>query len=66
MRVGIAADHGGLVQLNIKLQNCGAEIVDYSTYNLSSGEDYPDFIVPSAQHISRRKVKREIVSSATA
>jgi hypothetical protein len=57
MHVGITTGHGGFVQQYRKSQNSVTEIVDYSNNNLSHDETYPDFIIPSAQHIFRKKVK---------
>lgn len=63
MRVGIAADHGGfdLKQNLIKaLRDAGYEIVDFGAYNLSPGDDYPDFVVPMAQAVAQGEVERGV------
>jgi ribose 5-phosphate isomerase B len=51
LRVGIAADHGGLalkVELTASLRDAGYEIEDYGAFQLAPDDDYPDFIVPFA------------------
>jgi ribose 5-phosphate isomerase B len=63
MRVGIAADHGGfdLKQNLIKaLRDSGYEVVDFGAYNLSPGDDYPDFVVPMAQAVAQGEVQRGV------
>jgi ribose 5-phosphate isomerase RpiB len=52
MRIGIAADHGGFelkVQLTAALKTAGYEMTDFGAYELVTGDDYPDFVVPLAR-----------------
>jgi ribose 5-phosphate isomerase B len=63
MRVGIAADHGGFdLKQNLiqALRDAGYEIVDFGAYNLSPGDDYPDFVVPMAQAVAQGEVERGV------
>lgn len=63
MRVGIAVDHGGfhLKQKLIEaLRNLEYEVVDFGAYNLSPGDDYPDFVVPMAQAVAQGQVERGV------
>jgi ribose 5-phosphate isomerase B len=62
-RVGIAADHGGYelkMQLIEFLKNSGYEVVDYGAFELTPGDDYPDFVVPMAQAVAKGEVTRGI------
>ena len=61
MRVGIAADHGGFelkVYLTTALKASGYEVVDFGAYELVSGDDYPDFVIPVARAVVRGEVTR--------
>jgi len=61
MRVGIASDHGGFVlkeDLVTKLRTAGHEVVDFGAYQLSQGDDYPDFVIPLAQAVAAGKLDR--------
>ena len=52
MRVGIAADHGGFTlkgEVAESLRGSGHEVVDFGAFQLDSGDDYPDFIIPLAR-----------------
>jgi ribose 5-phosphate isomerase B len=63
MRVGIAADHGGLTlkdELAGKLRDAGFEVVDFGAHELNPDDDYPDLIVPSAEAVARAEVDRGI------
>ena len=49
MRIGIAADHGGFTlkeEIAESLRRSGHDVADFGAYQLSPGDDYPDFIVP--------------------
>ena len=51
MRVRIAADHGGLalkVEIAEAHRTAGHEVVDFGASILTSGDDYPDYVVPLA------------------
>lgn len=63
MKIGIATDHGGF---NLKntieeiLRSEGYEIEDYGAYELNSGDDYPDYIMPLSKAVASGKVDRGI------
>ena len=61
MRVGLAADHGGLAlkqALAERLQASGYAIVDFGAFQLDSDDDYPDFVVPLAHAVAGGQVDR--------
>ena len=63
MRVGLAADHGGLAlkqALAEQLQSCGYAIVDFGAFDLDSDDDYPDFVVPLARALAAGEIERGV------
>jgi hypothetical protein len=59
MRIGVAADHGGLelkVQLTAALKAAGYEVADFGAYELVTGDDYPDFVALLASTGPRWKI----------
>ena len=61
MPIGIAADHGGFklkAQLAANLKAAGYEVLDFGAYELVTGDDYPDFVVPLARAVARVEVTR--------
>src|SRR5438094_2811928 len=63
MRVGIATDHGGFglkEELLGQLRVAGHEVVDFGAHHLSSGDDYPDYVLPLAQAVAAAKMDRGI------
>ena len=61
MRVGIAADHGGFalkMEITEALRTAGHEVVDFGARILTSGDDYPDYVVPLAQSVAKEEVER--------
>lgn len=61
MRVGIAADHGGLElkqHLAQRLEQAGYAVVDFGAMESAPDDDYPDYIVPLARAVSQRQVER--------
>jgi len=61
MRIGISADHGGFelkTYLIENLKGSGYDVVDFGALELVNGDDYPDFVVPMAQAVSRGEVQR--------
>ena len=61
MPIGIAADHGGFelkVQLIADLKNVGYEVKDFGAYELVTGDDYPDFVVPLARAVAKGEITR--------
>ena len=63
MRVGIAADHGGLAlkaQLAESLRGSGYDVVDFGAHRLDPEDDYPDFVIPLAKAIVAGEVERGV------
>jgi ribose 5-phosphate isomerase B len=63
MRIGIAADHGGFARkerLIQSLHEAGHEVTDFGAASLDAADDYPDFVIPMAQAISRGELDRGI------
>lgn len=63
MRVGIATDHGGFglkEEMVKRLRAAGHEVVDFGAYDLSEGDDYPDYVLPLARAVAAQEVKRGI------
>ena len=63
MRVGIATDHGGFSlkeELVAQLRTAGHEIVDYGAFELTPGDDYPDFVIPLARAVAGGNVERGV------
>ena len=64
MRIGIAGDHGGFAlkeEVTKSLRGSGYEVVDFGAYQLSSDDDYPDFIIPLARAVAAKEVERGVV-----
>jgi len=63
MRIGIATDHGGFAlkeELVARIRAGGHEVEDFGAYQLTSDDDYPDFVVPLAQAVVAGKVDRGV------
>ena len=63
MKIGIAADHGGFeLKEKIKkfLESTGQTIVDFGANALDDADDYPDYIIPLANAVSKKEVDRGI------
>ena len=63
MRVGIATDHGGFdlkEEILKQLRQAGHEVVDFGAYELSEGDDYPDYVIPLAKAVASQAVERGI------
>lgn len=63
MRVGIASDHGGWglkEDLRGRLAAAGHDVVEFGAFQLDSGDDYPDFVVPLARAVAAAKVERGV------
>jgi ribose 5-phosphate isomerase B len=63
MRLGIAADHGGFAlkqALAEQLQASGYAVVDFGAFQLESGDDYPDFVIPLAHAVAAGDVDRGV------
>jgi ribose 5-phosphate isomerase B len=63
LRIGVAADHGGFdlkEHLVKKLQDEGFEVIDFGNNQLIQDDDYPDFVIPLANAVTRSEVERGI------
>jgi ribose 5-phosphate isomerase B len=63
MRIGIAADHGGLLlkqELKAHLRGAGYEIADFGAFSINPMDDYPDFVIPLAEAVAAGRVERGI------
>jgi len=61
MRLGIAADHGGVelkAQLTKALKGAGFVVTDFGAQKLVPGDDYPDFVVPLAKAVAKGELDR--------
>lgn len=69
MKVFIGTDHAGYVlkeEIVKALQAQGHEVVDKGAYEYNEGDDYPDFVIPVAQEVSKDpENSRGIVLGAT-
>lgn len=63
MRIGIATDHGGFdlkSTIESYLKENGFQVQDFGAYSLNNGDDYPDYIIPLAEAVSKGTVDRGI------
>jgi ribose 5-phosphate isomerase B len=63
MRIGIATDHGGFElkqKLTARLRDAGHEVTDFGAHELSSDDDYPDFVIPLGRAMATRKLDRGV------
>jgi ribose 5-phosphate isomerase B len=63
MRVGIAADHGGLTlkeQLVESLRGSGYDVMDFGAHHLDPEDDYPDFVIPLAKAVAAGDIERGV------
>ena len=63
MRVGIATDHGGFAlkeELVAQLRASGHEVIDFGAFELSQGDDYPDFVIPLGRAVVAGQVERGV------
>ncbi len=63
MRVGMAADHGGLAlkaELAESLRGWGYDVVDFGAHHFDPEDDYPDFVIPLAKAIAAGEVERGV------
>jgi ribose 5-phosphate isomerase B len=61
MRVGIAAEHGGFalkMEIGDAIRTARNEVVDFGARVLTTGDDYPDYVVPLAQSVAKEDVER--------
>lgn len=63
MHIGIAADHGAFAlkqQLERSLETAGYQVTDFGAHELTSTDDYPDFVIPLARAVAAGEVERGI------
>jgi ribose 5-phosphate isomerase B len=63
MKVGVAADHGGLElkeKLREYLRQGGFEVVDFGAKQMDKDDDYPDYVIPLARAVARGSVERGV------
>jgi ribose 5-phosphate isomerase B len=69
MKIFIGTDHAGYVlkeELVKALTAQGYEVVDKGAFLYTEGDDYPDFVIPVAQEVSKNPVhSRGIILGAT-
>ena len=63
MKLGIAADHGGLElkeEIISRLKSQGYDVVDFGAHSLNQDDDYPDFIIPLARAVASGEIEKGI------
>ena len=63
MRIGLAADHGGLELKEFiagKLRETGHDVVDFGATEYNADDDYPDFVIPLARAVADHTIERGI------
>lgn len=58
MKVYIGTDHGGFKlkeELKLYIQGLGFEVVDVGAFELKGEDDYPDYVFPVAQGVSKEE-----------
>jgi len=61
IRIGIAADHGGLelkIKLMTSIKEAGYDVVDFGAREFVAEDDYPDFVVPMSRAVANGEVNR--------
>lgn len=61
--IGLACDHGGFEMkenLAALLHTAGYKVKDFGAYQLETGDDYPDYVIPLAQAVAAGDVGRGI------
>lgn len=56
MKIFVGTDHAGYVlkeKLVSSLLGAGHEVVDKGAFEYNEGDDYPDFVIPVAQEVSK-------------
>ncbi len=56
MKIFIGTDHAGYVlkgHLVISLKGAGYEVIDKGAYKYDEDDDYPDFVIPVAEEVSK-------------
>lgn len=69
MKIFVGTDHAGFTlkeKLIVSLKAQGYDVVDKGAYEYNEGDDYPDFITPVAEEVSKDpEVVRGIILGAT-
>ena len=68
MRIGLAADHGGIalkMEMTEALRAAGHEVIDFGADSLTPGDDYPDYVVPLARAVAKSEVERDVAFCGT-
>ena len=68
MKIFIGTDHAGYVlkeKLVISLKGAGHEVVDKGAFEYDEHDDYPDFVIPVAEEVSRDPESKGITMGAT-
>src|SRR5215203_2898424 len=63
MKIGIAADHGGLELKQIihnYLASLNYEIIDYGAYKQNEEDDYPDYVIPLSKAVATKQIEKGI------
>jgi len=63
MKIGIAADHGGYEFKNHildYLKDHNYKVTDYGAFVYDEADDYPDFIIPLAEAVSKKEIEKGI------
>ena len=58
MKIYLASDHGGFKykeEIKKHLQEKGHEVEDCGAYELNPGDDYPDFVIPMSEKVSKEE-----------
>jgi ribose 5-phosphate isomerase B len=69
MRAGIASVHGGFAlkeQIADSLRGAAHEVVDFSAFRPSPGDDDPDYVIPLARVVAAGTVVRGVGASICA
>lgn len=62
-KVGICSDHGGYeLKEHLKkfLTSNNIEVIDFGAFSLNKDDDFPDFVIPLAEAISKNELSRGI------
>ncbi len=63
MKIGIATDHGGFEMkqgLLARLRAAGHEVTDFGATQLTSTDDYPDFVIPLSEAVGSGRLERGV------
>ncbi len=63
MKVGIAADHGGIKlkeEMKKYLAEAGYDIKDFGANRFDPEDDYPDIVIPMAKAVAKRDVAKGV------